>query len=328
MLVSLYALIAGFFLDLIFGDPLWLPHPIKFIGFVISKGENLLRKISCKTNKSKFICGMILTLFVVALFFIVPFAMLYFLFKINIYLGFAVETIMCYQIMATKSLKKESMKVYDELKKGDLENAKKYLSWIVSRDTGNLDFAKVAKAAVETVAENTSDGIIAPLIFMLIGGAPLGFLYKAINTLDSMIGYKNDKYLYFGKFAASLDDVANFIPARISAFLMIIASFISGFNVKGAYKIYMRDRRKHKSPNSAHTETVCAGALNIELLGNSNYFGKLVVKHTIGDNIRQIEAEDIRRANKLLYVTAILGLLLGCLIKLGVILILIKLEVK
>jgi adenosylcobinamide-phosphate synthase len=328
MLISLYALIAGFFLDLVFGDPLWLPHPIRFIGLIISKGENLLRKTSCKSDKSKFICGMILTIFVVAISFAVPFFILYLLFKLNIYLGFAVETIMCYQVMATKSLKKESMKVYYELKKGDLKSARKYLSWIVSRDTENLDFSKVAKAAVETVAENTSDGVIAPLIFMLIGGAPLGFLYKAINTLDSMIGYKNDKYIYFGKFAAKLDDVASFIPARISAYFMILASFLLGFNFKGAFKIYLRDRRKHKSPNSAHTESVCAGALNIELLGNSCYFGKLVIKPTIGDNTREIEAEDIIRANKLLYATSILGLLLGSVIKLLLILILIKLEVK
>ena len=227
---------------------------------------------------------------------------------INNYLGLAIESFMCYQILATKGLKTESMKVYKKLAEEDLEGARYAVSMIVGRDTKALDEAGVAKAAVETVAENTSDGIIAPMIFMAIGGAPLGFFYKAINTLDSMIGYKNDKYLNFGRFAAKLDDIANYIPARISAYLMIFASFILGFNYKGAFNIYSRDKYNHASPNSAHTESVCAGALNIQLAGNAYYFGKLYEKPTIGDDLRPINYDDIKKANKLLYATAFICL--------------------
>ncbi|NLI92680.1 MAG: cobalamin biosynthesis protein CobD [Peptococcaceae bacterium] len=309
--MTLYSLITGFILDLLIGDPLWLPHPIRFIGRLISVGERVLRKISCKTNPSQFLCGMILTFCVAGISFVIPFLLLDWAYGINTMLGFVFEALMCYQILATKSLKTESMKVYMELQKGNLPEARKRLSWIVSRDTANLSTAQVTKGAVETVAENISDGVIAPMTFILIGGAPLGFLYKAINTLDSMTGYKNDQYLYFGKFAARLDDIVNYIPARISAYLMILAVFFTGYDLKGALRIYRRDRHNHTSPNSAHAEAVCAGALHIQLAGNNYYFGKLVEKPTIGDDTRPIEAEDIKRANKLLYATSFLGLVLG-----------------
>jgi len=220
--------------------------------------------------------------------------------------GMAVETIMTYQLLAAKCLKVESMKVYGCLRERKLEKARAAVSMIVGRDTGCLDEEGVAKAAIETVAENTSDGVIAPMLYTAVGGPVLGFLYKAINTMDSMIGYKNDKYIYFGRAAAKLDDLVNFIPARISACLMIAASCLGGkeFSGKGACRIYIRDRRNHASPNSAQTESVCAGALGIRLAGDASYFGKIVKKPYIGDAVRAVEYEDIRRANRLMYLTA------------------------
>ncbi|MBE5865055.1 MAG: cobalamin biosynthesis protein CobD [Lachnospiraceae bacterium] len=219
---------------------------------------------------------------------------------------------MTFQILATKSLRVESMRVYKCLKQEDLEAARQAVSMIVGRDTATLDEVGVAKAAIETVAENTSDGVIAPMLYTALGGPVLGFLYKAVNTMDSMIGYKNDKYLYFGRAAAKLDDIVNFIPARISAYLMIFSAFMSGkcFDGRNAFKIYKRDNRKHASPNSAQTEAVCAGALRIQLAGDASYFGKIVKKPYIGDAYRKVESEDIKRANRLMYLTAWLGELL------------------
>ncbi len=225
---------------------------------------------------------------------------------------------MCWQIIAVKSLKKESMNVYNELENGTINSARKAVSRIVGRDTQSLTDEGVTKAAVETVAENTSDGIIAPLFYMLIGGPVLGFLYKAVNTMDSMIGYKNEKYMFLGRAAAKTDDLFNFIPARLSAFFMIISAFILKYDYKNAYKIFKRDRFNHKSPNSAQTESVCAGALNVMLAGDAWYFGKLVKKPTIGDDIRKIEHSDIIKANRLMILTSVLFLIFGILIRLAV----------
>ncbi|EPR09335.1 adenosylcobinamide-phosphate synthase CbiB [Ruminiclostridium papyrosolvens] len=302
----------GFILDLILGDPSWLPHPIRLIGWFISKGEKLIRKAFPKSNKGEFVAGAVLAIIITAFSLIIPFLLLHFLSRLSICLEVAVASLFCYQILATKSLKTESMRVYYHLKNHDLTNARKYLSWIVGRDTQNLTKEGITKAAVETVAENTSDGVIAPLIFLVIGGAPLGFLYKAVNTMDSMIGYKNDKYLYFGRFAAKLDDVLNFIPAVLSAYIMVGASFICRLDYKNAFRIYKRDKRNHSSPNSAKTEAVCAGALNVQLAGDAYYFGKLVEKKTIGDNNRNIKIDDIKTANKLMYTTAHIALIILC----------------
>lgn len=238
----------------------------------------------------------------------VPGGILYLAYHISFYLGLAVESFMCYQILATKSLKVESDRVYQEIQTGDIARARKAVSMIVGRDTQNLTIEGVTKAAVETVAENTSDGVIAPLFYMVIGGALLGFGYKAVNTMDSMVGYKNDRYLYFGRTAAKLDDIVNYIPARISALLMVVSCFLCGkeFDGKRAWYIFKRDRCKHASPNSAQTEAVCAGALGIRLAGNASYFGKIVEKPYIGDAERAVETEDIKRADRLLYATAIL----------------------
>jgi len=304
------ALIVGFLLDLCFGDPYWLPHPIRWIGSLISFLEKRLRKIFKNTQKAELTAGIFLVIIVILVSVILPFIILYTLKKINVYLAFAAESIMCYQLLATKQLKIESMKVYSALKEKTLEAARKAVSMIVGRDTENLDEAGVIKAAVETVAENTSDGIIAPMLYMAVGGAVLGFFYKAVNTMDSMVGYKNEKYLYFGRAAAYLDDIVNYIPARISAYLLILSAFILKLDVKNAYKIFKRDRYNHASPNSAQTESVCAGALDVQLAGDAYYFGKLYKKKTIGDNIRDIEAEDIKRVNKMLYTSAFLGIII------------------
>lgn len=237
-------------------------------------------------------------------------AILFYAYRYAWQLGLAAETFMCYQIFAVKALKDESGKVYTALTEQGLKEGRKAVSMIVGRDTQKLSEEGVMKAAVETVAENTSDGVVAPLFYMIIGGALLGFGYKAVNTMDSMIGYRNERYQYFGTAAARLDDVLNYIPARLSAWLMLAASFLTGMDVRNAFRIYKRDRRKHKSPNAAQTESVMAGALCIELAGNAWYFGKLCEKPAIGDPIRKIEAEDIRRSHRLLYVTAILALIL------------------
>ena len=310
----------GFVLDLLIGDPHWLYHPVRLIGLGISGGEKLLRRIFPKTKGGELAGGTVLAVFIPVLSFAVPFGILLLAGMVHPYLQIAIGSIFCYQILATKSLRDESMRVSRELDKNDLNGARKYLSWIVGRDTERLDETGVIKAAVETVAENASDGVIAPLFYLMIGGPALGFLYKGVNTLDSMVGYKNEKYLYFGRVSAKVDDVFNFIPAILSAWLMIAASGILGFDVKNAVKIYRRDHRNHSSPNSARTESVCAGALRVQLAGDAYYFGKLVKKPTIGDPLRPVERADVRRANRLMYGTAILALLIFGAIRLGVLL--------
>ncbi len=297
-----------------------MPHPVRFIGNLISILEKVIRRFMPKTKRGEYIGGIILTVMVVSISMVIPLVIILMAKSINTYLALTVETFMCYQILATKSLKVESMKVYDELEKNDLPSARKAVSMIVGRDTKDLTFSGVAKAAVETVAENTSDGIIAPMIFIAIGGAPMGFFYKAINTMDSMVGYKNEKYMNFGRFAAKLDDVVNYLPARISAYQMILSSFFLRYDYKNAFKIYKRDRYNHASPNSAQTESVCAGALDVQLAGNAYYFGKLYEKPTIGDDIREINYDDIKKANRLLYCTSFISIVIISVIKITIIL--------
>ena len=315
---SMAALGAGFILDLIIGDPRWLYHPVCLIGNLIAFLEKILRKIFPKTNKGELAAGIVEVILVCLFSGGIPYLILHFLYGVSVWAGLVLETFWCYQLLATKSLKTESMKVYDRLKNGTLDEARYAVSMIVGRDTQSLTEEGVTKAAVETVAENSSDGIIAPMFYMAIGGVWLMFLYKGINTMDSMLGYKNDKYLYFGRCAAKLDDVANFIPARISGWLMVASTVFVKMDTKNAAKIYRRDRRNHASPNSAQTEAAMAGALDVQLAGNAYYFGKLYEKPTIGDAIRPVEVEDIRRSNRLLYATAILGVVVFLLIGIGV----------
>lgn len=309
-------ILIGFLLDLLFGDPYFLPHPVRFMGGLISRLEKLLLKEKY-SEKKKLLNGGILVALVLLVSTAIPFGILVAVYRINHYLGMIIESIMCYEVLALKGLKTESMKVYDALKEKNPEKARRAVSMIVGRDTKYLTEQGIAKAAVETVAENTSDGVIAPLFYLGIGGAVFGFFYKAVNTMDSMIGYKNDKYLYFGRAAAKLDDIFNYIPARLSAYLMIGAAFFLKYDWKNAAFIHKRDSRKHASPNSAQTESVCAGALNLCLAGDAWYFGKKYEKPTIGDDNGEIEAEDIKRANHLLYGTAILMIIIVAAIRTG-----------
>ena len=258
---------------------------------------------------------LLLVLFVLLVAFGVPALLLLLAWRISPWLYLALETLLCWQLLATKSLRVESRAVYDALAEGNLSGARRAVSMIVGRDTAALDAAGVTRAAVETVAENTSDGIAAPLFYMMLGGAALGCFYKAANTMDSMVGYKNERYLEFGRAAAKLDDVLNYIPARLCAVVMLCATWLCGLDVGNAWRIYRRDRRKHASPNSAHTEAVMAGALRVRLAGDAYYFGVLCKKPYIGDALRPIETEDILRAHKALYATAYLLLLLALLLR-------------
>lgn len=313
-MMTLSAIVAGFILDLLFGDPRWLPHPICLIGNLIGFLEKHLRRIFSFSNIALLFGGFVMVVIVLSLSYLIPYFILQEAEKISIWLAFALETLMFYQIFATKCLKDESMKVYEALKNSDINDARLKLSWIVGRDTKNLTEDEITKGAVETVAENTADGIIAPMFYMFIGGAPLAFLYKGINTMDSMVGYKNDKYLYFGRCAAKLDDLANLIPARITGIAMILAAYLLNLDAKQAWKTFCRDRYNHLSPNSAMTESVAAGALNIQLGGGHFYFGKWVHKDTIGDDIRPVQPDDIITVNNLLYMTAVISILVFSLV--------------
>ncbi len=310
MTFHISALVLGFLLDLAFGDPRWLYHPIRLIGNLIAWAEKPFRAAFPKSEKGELAAGTFFAVFVVAVSTAVPAILLALASRLSSWLVFALEVFWSFQILAAKSLKSESMKVYAALKEGDLPKARKAVSMIVGRDTQKLTEEGVAKAAVETVAENSSDGVIAPLLFLALGGPALGFFYKAVNTLDSMVGYKNDTYLYFGRFSAKLDDVLNFIPSRISGLLLVLASPLAGLSMKGAWKIFQRDRRNHASPNSAQTEAAAAGALGVQLAGDAYYFGKLYKKPTIGDPLRPVEYEDIRRVNRLMYAAVCLALVL------------------
>ncbi len=306
---SLFAVCIGFCLDLVFGEPHWLYLPIRLVGHLISGLERLLLRCLPRSQRGELLGGCLLAVLVTGITTSVAWSLLYLAGRMHSYARFALEILMCYQILATKALRDETMKVYAALKEGDLPKARRAVSMVVGRDTDALSDVGVAKAAVETVAENASDGVVAPLLFLMLGGAPLGFFYKAVNTMDSMVGYKNEKYLYFGRAAAKLDDLLNFIPARLSALLMVAAAALIGMDASNAWRIYRRDRFNHSSPNSAHTEAAAAGALHIQLAGDAYYFGKLHKKPTLGDADRPVEYEDIKRANCLLYATAALALL-------------------
>ncbi len=319
MYCHIAAFFFGFLLDLLLGDPHSFPHPVRLVGKLIAALEDrLLGKAEAETDEAKFKKGILLAAAVSLIVAAAAAVVLLGAYGIHPVAGIVVETVMTYQILAAKSLKDESMKVYRCLKDGNLKGARKAVSMIVGRDTETLDEEAVAKAAIETVAENTSDGVIAPMLYTAVGGPILGFFYKAVNTMDSMVGYRNEKYLYFGKAAAKLDDFVNYIPARISAYLMILAAYIGGKDLsgKGARRIHRRDHRNHASPNSAQTESVCAGALGVRLAGDASYFGKTVKKPYVGDPCRKVEAEDIRRANRLMMRTAWLGEIL-CLVMLA-----------
>ena len=304
------AVLCGFLIDLCLGDPDWMPHPVIYMGKAISALEKFLRKRFPDTQKGLLAAGTVLAVILPVGSFFIAAAAIWLAGRIHPVLAFLLETMWCWQALAVKGLYTESMLVKKKLDGQDMSGARSAVARIVGRDTQNLDAAGVAKAAIETVAENFSDGVAAPLFYLVIGGAPLGICYKAINTMDSMVGYKNDRYLYFGRAAAKLDDIANYIPARISAFLMIFAAFLTGQDARRAFQIWKRDRYNHASPNSAQTESVAAGALGILLAGDAYYFGKLVKKPTIGDNLRPVEAADIARVNRMMIAASLIALVL------------------
>lgn len=318
-MMSLFALLIGFVLDLLLGDPPRCPHIVVGMGKIISLMECGLRKIFSKTPKGELCGGLILAILLPVFWFGITWGVLYLCALVHPWLRFVIESLLCWQCLALRSLSDASMKVYAALEQNDLPAARLAVGQIVGRDTAALDTAGVTRAAVETVAENVSDGVIAPMLFLAAGGAPLGVLYKAINTMDSMIGYKNNRYLYFGKAAACLDDIANIIPARLAGLLMVLSAYFLKLDGKNAWRIFRRDRYNHKSPNSAQTEAACAGALHVQLGGDSYYFGEFVHKPTLGDDDRPIEPADIRLANQVLYWSSSICLLLCGMVK-GVIL--------
>lgn len=308
------ALFLGFFLDLLLGDPPMMPHPVRAMGFLVDRGERLLRRI---LPGREGLAGTILVVVVSGLSFLIPALLLFFLYRLSPWAGFALELCLCWLALSARCLRQEAMKVYDRVILGDLPGARKAVSRIVGRDPDRLSLEGVIKAAVETVAESLCDGVIAPLVFMALGGAPLGMFYKGVNTMDSMIGYTDERCLRFGRTAAKLDDAANWLPARLSGCLLIAAAALTGLDAANARRIYRRDRYCHASPNSGHPEAACAGALGVALAGDAYYGGKLCRKPPIGDPLRPVRAGDIPAAVRLMYVSTVLFLPAACLIRLG-----------
>lgn len=313
-----YAALCGFVIDLLLGDPARMPHPVVFMGRCISALEKLLRRTFPKTAQGELAAGAVLAVVLPLGTLVVTGLCVWGLGLVHPALGFALQALWCWQALAAKGLRKESENVRRALDTGTLDDARKAVSRIVGRDTAALSREGVIRAAVETVAENFSDGVVAPLFWMLIGGAPLALAYKAVNTMDSMVGYKNDRYLYFGRAAAKLDDAANWLPSRLAALLLVAAAPLTGQNAKRAFAIWRRDRRKHASPNSAQTESAMAGALGVRLAGPASYFGKVHQKPWIGDDTRSIEPRDITRAGRMLYAGSTLALVLFCGARLGI----------
>lgn len=309
-MTPLIVFIAAYLLDALLGDPAWLPHPVVAMGRAITGLEHLLRRLFSSTNTGLLAAGCVLAALLPVGSFCVAAGALFLAGRVHPLLALALNAFWGGQCLAVRDLRKEAMAVYACLKQNDLPAARKAVGRIVGRDTAALTTEGVTKAAVETVAENFSDGVFAPMFYLAIGGAPLALAYKAVNTMDSMVGYKNDRYLYFGRAAAHLDDAANWLPARLSGLLLILAAPLCGLSGKEAFRIWRRDRRNHASPNSAQTEAACAGALRVQLAGDAYYFGKLVHKPTLGDPLRPVEAEDIPRACRLMTTGSLLGLIL------------------
>ena len=309
------AIVLGFLLDLWLADPAWMPHPVVIMGKCITGLEKFLRARFPATPAGERAAGRVLAVVLPVGTLLLTAAVCVVANRLHPLLGLAVQTIWCWQALAVKGLAVESRRVYGCLAAEDLPGARKAVARIVGRDTQNLTEEGVTKAAIETVAENFSDGVVAPLVYMLIGGAPLALCYKAINTMDSMVGYKNQRYLHFGRAAARLDDAANFLPSRLAALFWILAAALTGQDEKNAWRIWRRDRRNHASPNSAQTESACAGALGVQLAGPAYYFGEYYDKPTIGDARRAVEPQDILRANRMLFAGAFAALLVGLLLR-------------
>ena len=310
--MNILSIYIGYTIDLIIGDPYSFPHPVIYIGKLIKSVENIIRKIF-QDEKYLKLAGFILWFITVGITYLITYLIIRISKFSNITFLIA-NSFIIYTTLATKCLKDEAVKIYNVLKSGDIQESRKQLSYIVGRDTSNLNEAEIIRATVETVAENTVDGIISPMFYAFIGGAPIAMAYKAVNTLDSMVGYKNDKYINLGFASAKIDDIANYIPARVCVIFMTLASFILRFDYKRCFKIAIRDRKNHKSPNCAYSEGAVAGSLGIQLGGTNVYFGKAVYKPTIGDKDREIEIEDIKKTNKIMYVSSISSLIIFTLI--------------
>ena len=297
-------LLSAFIIDIIFGDPtLLFPHPVALIGKLIEKTE----KIFYSNDKQS---GIIFTIFILITVYVALTILLKIFAVFNIYLNFLLCSVLLSFAISLKSLHFETLKVFNHLKNHDLISARKELSYLVSRDTGELEERDIIRSVIETIAENLTDGIIAPIFYFAIGGIKLAFLYKTINTLDSMIGYKNEKYLNFGYFAAKLDDILNYIPARIAGFLTVICSFFLNMDYRNSLKIILRDKNNTDSPNSGWTEAAFAGALKVQLGGPTPYFGIWYDKPFIGDEIEQLNLKHIKKSYYLLYAVSILFLIL------------------
>ena len=307
----------AYVLDLIFGDPQNIIHPVQIIGKMINIGEkSLLEKKYKSDRKYKFFAGMILNITVISL----TYGITYLIRRTseNSIILTVAEIYLMYTVFSINSLAREGNRIYNILKEGNIERARKDLSYLVSRDTGTMDEKMIIRSTMETISENTVDGIVAPMMYMFLGGLPLSMTYKAINTFDSMVGYKNEKYMDFGKFSAKLDDVANFIPARITGILIVIGSIILGYDYKNSLKIFIRDRKNHSSPNSGHAEAGVAGALGVQFGGRVSYFGKEVDKPVIGDKIKDFELEDIKKNIKIMYAASFLSLVVFSVISVGI----------
>ncbi|HBB15100.1 MAG TPA: cobalamin biosynthesis protein CobD [Treponema sp.] len=310
-----FAILAGFVLDFFIGDPHCMPHPVRFIGALISLLEKgLLNSSDTKTRQRGM--GFVLVFLVLFVTGGITFALVHFSYKMHFAAGFAIEVLLCYWCIAANDLKKESINVLKKMQASSIEESRKALSRIVGRDTQNLTEEEIVKATVETVAENSNDGVIAPLFYMALGGPVLGMVYKAINTMDSMVGYKNDRYRFFGTAAARCDDLFGFIPARLSAIFAIASCPLLRLKAGNAFRIFRRDRYKHQSPNSAQTESVYAGAMEIRLGGDALYGGILEHKEFLGDEIRKPCAKDIRRSCRLMYASSLLATLVFCAVRL------------
>ena len=307
------AMLLGFLLDCLLGDPRSIPHPVVCMGKLISWLEKAFRALFPKTRLGENLAGGCIWLVTVAVSFLIPWGLLKLAGMVSSWLRLLLQAIFCWQVLAAKSLRQESMKVYEALKTGTIEDARYAVSMIVGRDTQALDADAVTRAAVETVAENCSDGVIAPMLYFALGGGPLAFAYKAVNTMDSMLGYVEPPYQNVGLVPARMDDVCNYLPARISGIMMLLAGGLLGLNFRNGWKIFLRDRYNHASPNSAQTESVCAGLLGLRLAGDAWYHGVLHKKKYIGDALRPITPEDIPLSDRLMYATAVLTLVI-CLI--------------
>lgn len=309
-------IVVAVFIDWILGDPYWFPHPIIYIGKLIRKLEKKGRK-SCKTQKGIKAFGGLIVIIVAVTSFVLPFVILYASRNIPI-LHHVLNIFILWTTLACKCLNVEAKKIFYSLEKDDIKDARVKLSYIVGRETENLNAEEIIRADVETVAENASDGVIAPLFYAMLGGAPLAMMYKGINTMDSMLGYLTEEYKYIGFFPAKVDDIFNFIPARLTGVLMSLSAPIVKGNIISSLKIMIRDRKNHKSPNCAYPEAAAAGAMKVQLGGTNTYFGEVMYKPTIGDKIKELKKEHIIECIKLMYSSEVFMIIIYTIITLSI----------